>query len=238
MCRMIAIRNYRYLEHRDLLENFSLLAEKGKVPGGAAPGHNDGWGIGYYRSGRAFLHKSAASLVRDKDVFRRVIRNADGSPTLLVHLRKSAWPHTSTSANAHPFLHDGFMFAHNGTIRDYKALLPFVNVGKPSAIKRALDTEIFFYFILSCLKSGAVQLDVKTAMKKAIRHILHENSFSSLNCILANDKALFAYRQYSIHHSYYSLYHAAAAGADIVCSEAIGSSLGWQMLRRGSLLAL
>lgn len=238
MCRMLAIKDFRYRRHRALLESFSLLAEKGRVPRGARPGHEDGWGIGYYKAGRAFLHKSASSILRDKDDFLGHIRNADGSPTLLVHVRKSAWADTSTAANAHPFLHDNLLFAHNGTIRDYKTLLPWVKVGGASAISRALDTEVFFYFILSRLKTGAPQIDIKGAMKDAINHIKRENSFSSLNCVLASSKALFAYRQYTIHPSYYSLYHARDGFSDLVCSEPLGSSLSWKMLRRGRFLVL
>lgn len=231
---MIAIKNYCRRQHGELLENFSHLAEKGKVPEGSAPGHNDGWGIGYYRAGRAVLHKSASSILQDKDVFRRLIKHADGSPTLLVHLRKSAWPHTSTSANAHPFLHDNIMFAHNGTIKNYKALLPFLKIDKKhSEIKRALDTEIFFYFILSHIGMG-----IEAAFKRSVKRILRENYFSSLNCVLASEKGMFAYRHYSLNPSYYSLYHAVSAKSDIICSEAIGKSLSWKMLRRGSFLAL
>jgi len=231
---MIAIKNYCCRKHGELLENFSLLAEKGKVPEGSAPGHNDGWGIGYYRAGRAALHKSAASILQEKDIFRRLMTDADGSPTLLVHLRKSAWPHTSTAANAHPFLYDNFMFAHNGTIRNYKALLPLLKIGKKHPeIKRALDTEIFFYFILSHIGLG-----IEAALKRSAKYISRENSFSSLNFVLASDKGLFAYRQYSLNPSYYSLYHADDANSQIICSEPLGNSLSWKMLRRGSFLAL
>lgn len=234
MCRMIAIKNYRCRQYGELLENFSALAENGKVPEGAAPGHNDGWGIGYYRAGRAVLHKSAASILQERDIFRRLIRDADGSPALLAHLRKSAWPNTSTSANAHPFLYDNFMFAHNGTIKNYKALLPFLKTDKkPSEMKRALDTEIFFYFILSHIGLG-----IEAALKRSAKFISRENSFSSLNFVFASDKGLFAYRQYSINPSYYSLYHAGDAKSQIICSEPLGNSLSWKMLRRGSFLAL
>ncbi len=232
MCRMIGIRNYSRREHEGLLEKFSLLAEEGKVPEGSAPGHNDGWGIGYYRRGRAVLHKTASSILRDKEDFRRLSRDADGSPVVIVHLRKSAWPHTSTSENAHPFLHDNFMFAHNGTISDYKSLLPFLKV-KPSGIRRALDTEVYFHFIMSHLHLG-----IKAALRHSAGHICRENAFTSLNCLLAGEKGLLAYRQYSGNPAYYSLYHARAGASDIVCSEPVAESLCWKMLRKGSLLVL
>lgn len=234
MCRMIAIRNYRQGEHGDLLESFSLLAEQGKVPPGSLPGHNDGWGFGYYRSGKAVMHKSASSILRDKGVLHRLIREADGSPTVLVHIRKSAWPNTSTAANAHPFLFNNFMFAHNGTIRNYKDLLPSLNIDKKHAeLTRALDTEIFFYYILS--RMGP---DIEKALRRSVRQIMRDCAFSSLNFVLTTEKGLFAYRQYSHDPSYYSLYHARARKADVICSEPIGKSLSWKMLRKGSLLAI
>lgn len=234
MCRILAIRNFNCREHRDLLMSFSRLAEKGKVPPGSLPGHNDGWGFGYFRSGRAVLHKSASSILQEKSVFRRLVRDSDGSPSIIVHLRKSAWPHTSTASNAHPFLYDNFLFAHNGTIRDYQALAPYLSIErKHSRIKRALDSEIFFYFILSNMGLG-----VEKALKRAAGFISGNNSFSSLNCVLASEKGLFAYRQYSLNPSYYSLYHAVAGKSDIICSEPVDGSLPWKMLRRGFLLAL
>ncbi len=234
MCRMIGIKNYRFREQKEILENFSVLAENGKIPEGSAPGHHDGWGIGYYKQTRAVLYKSASSIVRERDIFRRLIRDADGSPTLLLHLRKSAWPRTSTAENAHPFIYGNFMFAHNGTIRDFKKLLPHLGVDKKaSEIKRALDTEIFFYFIMSCLPLG-----IKKAFRHSIKHICRENSYSSLNCLLATGKGLFAFRQYSLSPSYYSLYHARAGGSDIICSEPVGGTISWNMVRKGALLAL
>ncbi len=234
MCRILAIKNYSCREHGNLLVSFSRLAEIGKVPPGSLPGHNDGWGFGFYRSGRAVLHKSASSILEEKSIFRRIMRDSDGSPSIIVHLRKSAWPHTSTAENAHPFLCDNFMFAHNGTIRDYQALLPHLNIEKKhTGINRALDTEIFFYFILSNMGLG-----IEKALKRAAAYISGNNSFSSLNCVLATGKGLFAYRQYSLNPSYYSLYHAVAGKSEIICSEPVDRSLSWEMLRRGSLLAL
>ncbi len=232
MCRMIGIRNYSRREHGALLENFTLLAEKGKVPPGAAPGHHDGWGIGYFRRGRAVLHKSASSILRDKEDFRSLIREADGSPSLILHLRKSAWPHTTAPEHAHPFLYDNFLFAHNGTITDYKSLLPFLKFDTTGA-GHALDTEIFFRFIMSHPQPGT-----GTALKHAAGHVLRENAFTSLNCLLAGEKCLLAYRQYSRNPSYYSLYHARAGASAIVCSEPADKSLSWKMLRKGRLLAL
>lgn len=231
---MLAIRNYSCREHRPLLEGFAGLAETGRVPAGSSPGHNDGWGIGYYRHGRAAVHKSASSILREKDVFHRLLHEADRSPTLLVHLRKAAWPDSSQPEHAHPFLYENRMFAHNGTIADYRKLLPWLRVDKdPAEIGRALDTEVFFYFIMSRLPLG-----IEPALQRSIRDVCRGNSFSSLNFLLAGEKELFAYRQYSLDPSYYSLYRTRAGGSDVVCSEPVDGSLTWKMVRRGSLLVL
>jgi glutamine amidotransferase len=63
---MLGLKNFEYGRHKEILENFLTLADAGKVPPGDAPGHRDGWGIGYYQNGQATVHKSGGSIKKAK----------------------------------------------------------------------------------------------------------------------------------------------------------------------------
>lgn len=234
MCRLLGIRNYRHSEHREVLESFSGLAETGKVLPGSAPGHRDGWGIGFYEDGRAMAHKSAACLTAEKAVLDEWAARADGSPCLIVHLRKAAWPDSTKPEHSHPFRGDNCLFAHNGTIRDFKKLFSdkdFMGFVKGKLdVNKALDSEVFFQFILSRLHLGA-----KEALLESFRLVSANLSYSSLNCLFADGESLFAYRDCTRDPGYYSLYRAGSGASTLVCSEPVSPRYDWNMIPRREL---
>ncbi len=214
------------------MESFARLAETGKVLPKDLPGHEDGWGIGWYPDGRCSVYKSAATPLQEKVHFLKIIKRADGSPVLVAHLRKSAWPGTRTADNSHPFRRGNYIFAHNGTIRDYKSILSFMATrGRPGS--KALDTEVFFSFIMSFMHMG-----VAGALRLSIRHICANNSYSSLNCLLSDGINVYAYREYRANPEYYSLYRAFSGKSNIISSERLSSDLQWKMIKPGKLLIL
>ena len=228
MCRMLGIKNFDYARHKEILENFLMLADTGNVPPGSKPGHHDGWGIGYYENGRAVVHKSGGSAAAEKQDFWKACARIGRSKVLLVHLRKSAWQGTSIADHAHPFSHEGFLFAHNGTIEDYKTLLTqFTGQDQPRPDAR--DTEVYFRYVMKFASLGAVN-----ALKKAVRHIRKFNSYTSLTCLFSDGKRLYGFREYSHHPEYYSLYHASFGEATLICSQPLCPRLKWKMLRKGT----
>jgi len=234
MCRMLGIRNYSRAEHGEALEDFFLLAEKGNVLPGSSPGHRDGWGIGFYKKGRPVLHKSGACLTGEKADFERLARAADGSPVLVVHLRKAVWENTSCARHSHPFLAGDFMFAHNGTITDYQRLLSEPGTtGETAEVKpdNPLDTEVFFHYVLRRIHLGAAR-----ALKESLREIIGSMSYSSLNCLMSDGKRLYAFREYTKNPDYYTLFHARLGRSELVCSERVCPGLAWKALPKGRLL--
>jgi glutamine amidotransferase len=229
MCRMLALKNFEFGRHKEILENFLALADTGNVPPGNDPGHHDGWGIGYYKNGQAVVHKSGGSAAKEKRDFWEICAGIDHSKIILVHLRKSSWAGTSIAEHAHPFSHEGFLFAHNGTVKDYETLLmEFTGRDKPPADAR--DTEVYFRYMMKFASLGAVK-----AFKKAVRHIKKYNSYTSLTCLFSDGNRLYGYREYSKNPEYYSLYYATFKGTAIISSQPLSPRLQWKMMRKAKL---
>jgi predicted glutamine amidotransferase len=226
MCRMVAITNFVFHEHREILKNFLKLARSGKVLPGNTPGHLDGWGMGYYRDGEPVVRKSGHSITEEKEEFYGLCEEVRESDVLLLHLRKSSWAGTSEPAHAHPFAAGRILFAHNGTIYDYARLRDATRNDLLSP--EALDSEVYFHYVL-----GFLPLGLREAFLRAVRDIRRDYAFSSLNCLFTDGKSLYAFREYTKHPWYYSLYHAAAGRSGIVASEPVAPKLRWKMLRKG-----
>jgi len=229
MCRLLGIKHFDFEKHGELLENFAALAETGKVLNKENPGHNDGWGIGYYRDGKASVYKSGNSIAKERKTYLKKLEDIAHSPVLIAHLRKSAWPGTTSAPNSHPFEYKNLMLAHNGTIRDYEKLFEKISPGnKPG--HNALDTEVLLRFV-----SNSLSADIQNAFKESAAYIIKNNSYTSLNCIFSDGKKLCAYREYAKNPRYYSLYHAQAGNSRIISSEPLSQGLEWKLLGKREL---
>lgn len=229
MCRMMGITNFDHDGHRALCDSFLQLARSGRLLPGDPPGHADGWGIGYYENGEARVFKSGRSAIDESAVIRAKLEEIGRSPFLVVHLRKSAWPKTSTPENAHPFLYGNVIFAHNGTIRDYSGLADKIS-SVPKPPPAALDSEVFLRYVVDRGPS-----DIEKAFAAAAEEIRSHHKYSALNSIFSDGRALYAYRDYTKDPDYYTLYAAAVEGSHIVSSEPVGPVTVWQPLAENVL---
>jgi glutamine amidotransferase len=227
---MVGLKNFVYRKHREILENFFEMAEAGKIPPGNTPGHLDGWGIGFYKNGKAVVHKSGGSIVKEKQEFFETCERVKASKILLLHLRKSSWSGTSKSIHAHPFAAGNILFAHNGTIRDFKALHKKIIQDPPNP--EALDSEVYFHYVMNFAPLGLAQ-----ALQRAVRHIKMSHAYSSLTCLFADGNLLYGFREYTKDPWYYSLYYASAEEATIISSQPVSSRLCWKMLPKAKLFA-
>ncbi len=228
MCRMLGLKNFVFRRHREILENFFELAEAGKTLPGDTPGHLDGWGIGFYKNGKAVVHKSGGSIVGEKREFFETCERVKASRILLVHLRKSSWSGTSKLAHAHPFASGNILFAHNGTIRDFKALRKEITLDPPHP--DALDSEVYFRYVMNFAPLGLAK-----AFRRAACHIRTSHTYSSLTCLFADGDLLYGFREYTKDPWYYALYCAPADEAMIVASQPVSPRLRWKMLPKGRL---
>jgi glutamine amidotransferase len=226
---MLGLKNFEYARHKEILENFLALADTGNVPPGKKPGHHDGWGIGYYKNGRAVVHRSGGSASEEKVDFWKTCARIDHSKVLLVHLRKSSWRGTSLADHAHPFSHEGFLFAHNGTIEKFETLLKEFT-GRDRPRPEARDTEVYFRYVMKFTSLGAVK-----ALRKAVQHIKKYNSYTSLTCLFSDGNRLYGYREYRENPEYYSLYYATFEDSVVISSQPLSPRLRWKMLRKAKI---
>ncbi len=225
MCRLFGITNFDYAEHLELALDFFALAEKGNVPPGHKPGHLDGWGIGWYKSGRGEVVKSGKPITSEKELFISTLKSIGKADILILHLRLSAWKGTEYKEHAHPFLIHNAMLAHNGTIKDYKDML-----GEPAF--NGFDTEALLRF---ALKQNS--WSVKKAFTAAVSKIREKHSYSALNLLFSDGKTLFALREFTKWPDYYTLYESNYHGSKVVCSERITTKLDWTSLPKGEITA-
>ncbi|MEN3013345.1 MAG: class II glutamine amidotransferase [Endomicrobiia bacterium] len=234
MCRILAIKNFSKKKHNNIVNNFIKLALTGKVPKNNPPGHLDGWGVGYYKNTHPELYKSANSILDELDIFNKIIDKINITKILLIHLRKSAWENTNYIDNSHPFLYKNLIFAHNGTIFNYRDLTHYININKTS-LRKKLDSEIFFYLIISYFIETK---KLETSILKAVNTIKQHCNYSSLNCVIADGKRVFIYRDYTKEPRYYTLYTAKFGNSTIICSEIIDVNLHWKLLKQNELLII
>ncbi len=211
--------------------NFINLAKVGRVPEGSGPGHLDGWGIGYYKQGRAVIEKSGLSILDEKDKVIDILKNIGETGILIFHLRKSAWEGTTDIKNAHPFCYKNVIFSHNGTIRDYQKLLEQINPNDAPA-QDAKDTEVFFRYIMRNYTD-----DLNCSFHKAVETIKKENIYTAINCIFSEGSKMYVYREYTKEPDYYTLFETKQDKSIIVCSENISNKLTWQTIEKDSLQA-
>lgn len=225
MCRMLGIKNFDYKKHKNIIQNFFLLAEKGKVPPKNPKGHQDGWGIGWYENGVPKVLKSAKSVVEEKEKFLKQIKEIKETRILIIHFRKSAWKNTNSKKNSHPFKDDKtkIIFAHNGTIKTYQNLFKYINNKNLSC----LDSETYFWLLINNYKKIN---NLKDAFFETVNEIKTECDFLSLTCIFSDGKNLYCFRKFTKLPNYYTLYITKKDKSIIICSEKIDDSK-WKLIK-------
>jgi len=231
MCRVLGITDFDFSRHRRIVERFCALARCGVVMAGDPPGHEDGWGLAFYRDGELIVHKSGVSLLEETDKVFGPLSAVRTSPVMILHLRKSAWTNTSSPRHAHPFHRDNTVFFHNGVVYDYRDLLPAITI--PGLGSDARDTEVFFYHVMS--GDGG---DLGRAFLDSVATIKRKHTYSALNCLFSDGVKLFAYRDYAKEPDYYSLYKAFSKNSWFVSSEPLDESLQWDMMTQEEFLVI
>jgi predicted glutamine amidotransferase len=232
MCRILAVKNFKFEAHKDVLNDFLNLAENGKVPPNNPAGHLDGWGIGYYQFGTAVTVKSGGSAVKEREKILNALKEARASDTLLLHLRKSAWPGSASKRHSHPFEFRNKLFSHNGTVLDYQKLL----IDLPADARPdpdSLDTEVFFRCITRDETAGLAE-----AYKKTVADVKQNNDFTSLTSVLTDGAVLLACRYHAeFHPDYYTLFCAEGPESSrVICSEKLPALQKWEEMKNGDFL--
>jgi glutamine amidotransferase len=151
MCRLFGFRSAVLSRaHRSLIEAENALAVQARE-------HQDGWGIGYFHGGDAYVLKSQEGAAED-DSFRRASSRL-ASNTFVVHVRRATVGGVGPN-NVHPFRHGRWLFAHNGTIYGFDNVRARLADRVPPALaERVLgttDTEFLFFYLLAALQDAGL----------------------------------------------------------------------------------
>jgi predicted glutamine amidotransferase len=112
--------------------------------------HPDGWGVAHLEDGELRVTR-ALGAAHGSEAFRDHVKALTAS-LVLAHIRKaSVGGHVLE--NTHPFTHDGWVFAHNGTIRKFETrrgdFEQRIDPGLRTHLSGETDSERCFFLFLS-----------------------------------------------------------------------------------------
>jgi len=188
MCRMVGVV-FKDRFPLGTLIDLRHVAEVGKIPGVKELGHRDGWGIVSFRNGSpryigrsvrpAFLDPSFDSALED-------IQELD-SPNILIAHARAASAGGASLPNTHPFVVDGIVLGHNGTIKDFNPLTKLRPKGET-------DSELLLLVLAEKMEEVG---DLRTALRSLILDDILTHKFSAAILLVSDGKTLCGYRDYS-----------------------------------------
>ena len=188
MCRMIGIAFRREYPMETLLD-LSDVAKNGLVPGEPIPGHRDGWGIVSFRHGTPlYVGRSSRPIFNDEsfDSARRDVLKIDTPNILIAHARALSTG-AATIPNTHPFVMDGIVLCHNGTVKNIRF--------KPRhPVKGETDTEVLLAKLADRVEESG---DLANSIKDLITEDVRTHEFSAAIMFISDGKRLFAYREFN-----------------------------------------
>ncbi|HTN52714.1 MAG TPA: class II glutamine amidotransferase [Anaeromyxobacter sp.] len=209
--------------------------------------HPHGWGIGWYVDGVPSVRRGILPAHAD-DAFTAAGREIR-SPVVVAHVRDASVGPV-LHENTHPFVHERWLFAHNGTVARFRdhpevraALEAEIDADLRGRIRGDTDSERCFYLFLGRLRARA---GLEDPGLEAVRRALAETTAlvlrvadavpvpkpSSLTFLVSDGQLLAACRRGR------TLHVAAGAGAPhafVVASERIGAA-AWADVPEGGFV--
>lgn len=221
MCRLFGIIAKEPVAiEKWLVESKNSILEQSKE-------HKHGWGIAWLENGNFRIEKAITPAYKDKTFL--ALAKIINSKLNIVHIRKAS-AGTIKIRNNQPFKRGKWVFAHNGTILNYKKLYHLINV---KHLEGETDSEAFFQLLMKNLK----KLCAEKAISNVVNDIAKLCKYSSLNCIFSEGEKLYALCEYKKEPSYYRMNYLKANNRVIVSSEKIGAQKCEKMKNHELLVA-
>jgi predicted glutamine amidotransferase len=154
---------------------------------GLASIHGDGWGMAWTGTDGVDVRRSTSSAAEDPtfaDCAREVAARAG-----FLHLRWATTGIPVQPANTHPFVADGWAFAHNGFVRGADAIERLLSPMHHSALVGTTDSERYFRLVLQCAEQTG---DMLAGLQLAAHRIMELSGAVSLNAMLLSADRLLA----------------------------------------------
>jgi predicted glutamine amidotransferase len=172
MCRWLAYSGSP-VRIEDLLykPEHSLIVQSLHSQLGAETTNGDGFGVGWYGVGETpGVFHSVEPAWNDRNL-RDLAAHVE-SPLVFAHIRASSGSPVQQT-NCHPFRHDGWLWMHNGVIRDFheikRDLLLAIDRSLFPDIEGSTDSEAFFFLALTM----GLADDPPAAVEQAVGYIEH-----------------------------------------------------------------
>ncbi len=138
-------------------QNALLVQSRHDLRGRSSP---DGWGIAVYMDGRPEVERRVTAAYHDLHFATAASRVF--AKTVVAHVREATVGGTAV-ANSHPFQHDRWVMAHNGTVRGFDRLEPGMVAETDADLiterTGSTDSELAFLWLLTRLRRAGVDLD-------------------------------------------------------------------------------
>ncbi|ADV65140.1 class II glutamine amidotransferase [Desulfurococcus mucosus] len=161
-----------------------------------------GWGIAWLDEGGWHVYKEPLPLYSSAKA-REVIQRRARGRIVVSHVRLASVG-DRRRGNTHPWLYRSWVFAHNGTIHDRRALLGLLDE-RHRSLDGDTDSEAFFHLVVQEAEEYG---DPVEGIRRAVEKIIAEGiGFSSLNFIASDGERLYALRYATTSLDYYTLYY-------------------------------
>jgi predicted glutamine amidotransferase len=159
--------------------------------------HPDGWGIAVHAD-EWRVHRGTDRAYDD----RRFFDVAAGSRghILVAHVRQKTVGPTRIE-NTHPFSSDGWIFAHNGTVKRTDVLRAGASKARLAAVAGDTDSELLFAHLLTRLDDAGLleprderARAAATALLEAVTSELRAKEIGAFNFLLSDGETCFAHR--------------------------------------------
>jgi predicted glutamine amidotransferase len=198
--------------------------------------HGDGWGL----ATSADLFKEPVAATKSSHFSKEISRHS--STGALLHFRWATPDLSINQENTHPFKRDGISFIHNGALLPGDQLDPVIDPSLLKEVQGTTDSERYFlYLVTEIRKYGFVE-----GVTSALRYMKASINYSSINCMVMNDKYLIAACIYNPDRipdhfknqlDYYLLKFIQRDGEVVVGSSGWNQD-GWNNIPNGSILVV
>lgn len=150
--------------------------------------HGDGWGMAWQDPDEQTLRCASAdgSAISDP-TYSQLARQRLGRAGI-VHLRWATPGLPLTPQNTHPFVDDGYAFAHNGHISPIDRLEGLLTKESRARLHGDTDSERYFRFVMQCI---AEQGDDAAGLSQSLAVLVSEFPQASLNALMLTTTHLF-----------------------------------------------
>jgi glutamine amidotransferase len=206
MCRLVGI------VAADVTEFGLVLKEAPRSLARLSREHPDGWGIAAHGGRGSIPPTCSESVRRDGEwrVYKGTARAADcrhfeavasrsAGTVLIAHVRQKTVGPTRLE-NTHPFLRDGWVFAHNGTIQDQTWIRANTSAARLAEVQGDTDSEVLFAHLLTRLDAVGTTLASSEAREEATRVLarateeLRARAVGAFNFLLSDGVSCFVHR--------------------------------------------